>query len=1078
MSEFPHTLIRAAAGTGKTFQLSNRYLGLLARGVPPDQILATTFTRKAAGEILDRVVLRLADAALDAQERQRLAGFLELPHLTQDDCYAMLRQLLRHLHRLRICTLDAFFAQLAGSFSLELGLPPGWHIVEEVHDRYLRGEAIAGTLRGDTQHADQATREVERLIQLMAKGESQRSVSELVRSTVTKLYDLYMETDVTAWQRIPRPGLLTDVELEATLDELSHAVLPAHASIAKARTADIEAARQGDWETFIDKGLGKKILEGETVYYGKELPPDVIRLYQRLLDQARAVLLRQVAGQTEATFRLLDKFHASYAELKRRTHGLRFEDITRTLLQQAASTAANAGTVAAEVRQRYFRLDTAINHLLLDEFQDTSLAQWRVLRPFAGHVTAPGPSSSGGGTDPRRSFFCVGDVKQAIYGWRGGRAEIFDALQPVLPNLHDQSLTESFRSAPPIIETVNEIFRNLPRHGHLDRLHDAVVQWCQRFENHSTAKQGLPGYVELCTSPAADEDNSAEDMTLRYAAERVQRLAQSCPSCSIGVLVRRNEAVARLIYELRQLRVPASEEGGNPLTDSPAVQLILSLLRIADHPGDTVARYHIARSPLASRFDGSDFRDDRRAVAIGRDVRTRLVKQGYGAAIQKWAEWVEPSVDRRDRGRLEQLVELAYQYDEIATLRPSDFLRYVEGKRVADPTTAEVRVMTVHQAKGLQFDIVVLPELDALLNRQADACVVGQPAPTEPIDRVCLYRNANIQRLLPRELQVLFEQSTQRSIHEALCVLYVAVTRAIHALYMIVKPSGTGEKQLPKTAAGLLRAALTDGQAVEPQTVLYRQGDPTWYQAAERDMVAPAATAVSQWNEIPLAAPADESRAIGEHTSPSALEGGGRVDAARLLNLHSTLAMARGTLIHALFEQVSWLEDGWPDPSALRAVAERCGATAGDVQQELSAFEQMLAMPAVSNVLRRSFYAVPDHSELAGVLPQEADGRVLRLIVSNERRFAVRDQGRLLTGAIDRLVLLYDEERLVAADILDFKTDAVPQDGPRGVAELVAHYRPQIEAYRSAVGITFGLPTQRIGARLVFVSCGEVCTVR
>ena len=166
MSSATHILISASAGTGKTFQLSNRYLGLLQRGVMPDQILATTFTRKAAGEILDRVMVRLAEAALDAGKRRELGRWLPAAELSATRCQDMLWQMLRQLHRLRVSTLDAFFAQLAGSFSLELGLPPGWRIVDELQERYLRSEAIQRTLQGDS------TREVQRLVQLMADRKS------------------------------------------------------------------------------------------------------------------------------------------------------------------------------------------------------------------------------------------------------------------------------------------------------------------------------------------------------------------------------------------------------------------------------------------------------------------------------------------------------------------------------------------------------------------------------------------------------------------------------------------------------------------------------------------------------------------------------------------------------------------------------------------------------------------------------------------------------------------------------------------------------------------------------------------
>ena len=239
MSPFSHVIISASAGTGKTFQLSNRYLQLLCDEVAPEQILATTFTRKAAGEILDRVVLRLADAALDAHNAQLLSEQLGVPPLAPERCYELLGRVLRHLHRLRISTLDAFFAQLAGSFSLELGLSPGWKIIEDLHEKYLRSEAIERTLQ-----ADQAN-DIQRLVHLMTKGEAQRSVSELVRSTVDDLYSLYMETEAHAWEQIPQPRLLTQEHLAELCTQLRDAALPADKRFAKAREDNLAAVADG-----------------------------------------------------------------------------------------------------------------------------------------------------------------------------------------------------------------------------------------------------------------------------------------------------------------------------------------------------------------------------------------------------------------------------------------------------------------------------------------------------------------------------------------------------------------------------------------------------------------------------------------------------------------------------------------------------------------------------------------------------------------------------------------------------------------------------------------------------------------
>ncbi|MCH5375566.1 MAG: UvrD-helicase domain-containing protein, partial [Planctomycetes bacterium] len=178
---FPQLLIRASAGTGKTFQLSNRFLALLRHGVGCDHILATTFTRKAAGEILDRIILRLAEATQNEGKLAELRSFTGDDRFDRNDCLMLLQSVMRHLHRLRVGTLDSFFAQVARSFSLELGLSPGWTIIDDLLDARLRRDAIHAVLSaGDTG-------ELRTLIQLLTKGEASRGVSQLIRDTVDEL---------------------------------------------------------------------------------------------------------------------------------------------------------------------------------------------------------------------------------------------------------------------------------------------------------------------------------------------------------------------------------------------------------------------------------------------------------------------------------------------------------------------------------------------------------------------------------------------------------------------------------------------------------------------------------------------------------------------------------------------------------------------------------------------------------------------------------------------------------------------------------------------------------------------------
>lgn len=282
-ADFPHLLIRASAGTGKTYQLSNRYLGLLAAGVAPETILATTFTRKAAGEIFDRVLFRLAEAATQRKASEQLAQALKLNGFTQPQCRDLLLATLANQHRLRIGTLDSYFAQQASAFALELGLPAGWRIGEVQEDADLQAEAIERVLEREQ------LPELLALLHLLTKGETQRGVSQLISTTVSDLYSLFGQTNADAWNRLPQSPALTADQLEATLAELQKLTMPSDKRTVAAWQKDLANAAAGNWEKFICEGLAGKIHCGNEKYYSWVFPDDVLRPYRALLDHARSI---------------------------------------------------------------------------------------------------------------------------------------------------------------------------------------------------------------------------------------------------------------------------------------------------------------------------------------------------------------------------------------------------------------------------------------------------------------------------------------------------------------------------------------------------------------------------------------------------------------------------------------------------------------------------------------------------------------------------------------------------------------------------------------------------------------------
>ncbi|MCA9169589.1 MAG: UvrD-helicase domain-containing protein, partial [Planctomycetales bacterium] len=605
-TRFPNSLIRASAGTGKTYQLSNRYLQLILSGHPADRILAVTFTRKAAGEILERILFRLAAGAVDERSAEQLAQQLDLPQLTLQECRRVLRQLTRSFHRLRVNTLDAFFLKAAQSLSLELGLPPNWQIVDDVSRYQLQQQAVASLLE------QQESGNILKIMHWLSKGETSRSVSRLINETVDGMYSIFLDSPPEAWHRLkPHPTLLAEeveahrlglqewIENGAGSDRLKSEVK---------KLADMMEA--GDWEEFVESTISRSIFTGKLTYYSKPLPESLLYNLRPLAYEMQAQLNNQYVKQLLGSFELLACYDAQVQALKTELRSFEFHDLPRSLGRLEKS---------ARWQQLSYRLDSAIESLLLDEFQDTSMDQWLAVRPFARHATA---------NVAERTFFCVGDVKQAIYGWRGGNADLLDGIVDELPDVTDMQLDTSYRSSQPVIDVVNRVNRGLGQYPNLAAADVAVRHWVENFPEHTTARNDLAGYVQIETVEPSDDTDHGRELTIAKAVERVEELRAVAPHLSIALLFRKNAQVGRAIYLLQQRGIPASEEGGSSLCDSAAVQLIESLLTLADYPADTAARFHLAQSPWSTALRLESHRSDTAAQRLARDTRELLLDRG------------------------------------------------------------------------------------------------------------------------------------------------------------------------------------------------------------------------------------------------------------------------------------------------------------------------------------------------------------------------------------------------------------------------------------------------------------------
>ena len=1086
-------LVLASAGSGKTYHLSSHILGLLADGTPPGEMLASTFTRKAAGEILERVLVRLAEGASDPARAAEL-GRDAHPRLTRpEECRQLLGRLLIDLHQMSVGTLDAFFVRVARSFFQELGLAPRWTIADEPTQDRIRTEAVQAALMG----VDKA--EMVELLRMLNRDDADRQVHAQLRDKVDALLAIRRQLDPrasTPWS--PGFGVTEQLPSEAVREKAQALAMGLRGlSVPSTKTGSPMknwiAARDNasdalallDWETAFRTGIGLKVIAGEDSFSNKPIPSEFREILLEARELARIDLAPKLRHETQALGRLADLLESAFGGAQRRAGAYRFEDITYLL----------GGPDPTGGRDDLpYRMDQGVRHLLLDEFQDTSLEQWQALEPLAYELLS-GPLDE-------RAGVIVADPKQSIYGWRGARPELVRQVGAA-HGLVEATLETSWRSSSVILEVVADIFRDLATSHVMESIDvgpTVASAWMEDF-TELTAARDLPGHVRVHLAPGDGGRGAIRPNHLRWAARIVKELHEQIPGRSIGVLATRNRVVGHLMDELRDVGVRASGEGGTYLTDTPPANALLSLLRLADHPGDSSALYHVTRTPLGEIVGLRDREDGRAARALASRVRIQLLSDGYGPTLARWIRDLAPRCNAMEVQRLLQLVELGHRWDERATLRPTDFTRYVAGEAVEDPTSARVQVMTVHQSKGLEFDAVVLPELYASLAPEGRDVLIPERDPeTGRVTRVYPNMPKEYRAFFP-EVEAADQELRAAELRDGLSVLYVALTRAKYALHLILPPE-TGSR---RHSAGLIREALAlkDDKANEADILLER-GDPRWFDRLddeaelvdEKSVDGESVVNEESVDEEPVdeesvdgesvgeARPADKKKNPGDadpsapllrpsaagpgrnlaRRSPSNLGGGDRVDLSLILRLDAAPALQRGDVVHAWCREIEWIEDGVGNDDALRAIARATapGMPGDQVTGLIAEFRGWMGAEPIRRALSRDGFP----SDLFTAIN-----------VENELPFVRCVGDEIQEGVIDRLVLIERDGRVVQADILDFKTDSFESEDDETLAAYTERYRPQILAYCSAVREQYGLAESDVGGKLAFLGAGVISQV-
>ena len=824
----PNEAILASAGSGKTYQLSNRIIRLLAAGATPSSIFALTFTRKAAGEFARRVFFKIADAAANDKAAFRLAEEIrpeDAQSLSRQDFSNLLAQTLHNLHQFNLSTFDAFFQQLARMVTVEIGLTRSFSLLDErlgesARDRALRS-CFRRELAGSTAHQDflaafrNATWGYE-------TGSLQGRLGDFITKALSLLHS-FPEPEVwgnkaavfgnagCSWFPVPKKEEVASAL--AQLNAYAKSEMPSKSGQAILKFTQVVAAWHpgrplADLEVSFFKNLLPKVRAGTQLvmtYHASvtTLPPNVGEAFRILARYIIGGSLAHCLRVAENSRVLLEKYDAAYDRLIRRAGWLTFEDFTYLLEKQRFDFS--------------LRLDARTDHWLFDEFQDTSLKQWCIVEDNLDQVLT---DESG-----KRSAFFVGDEKQALYGWRGGDFRLLRNLCARYVHCMDmRPLNNSWRSSPNVLELVNTVFGALRNSKEIlpqSRLEQCWREWAEhKPAGEAQTRKGWSTWHVCPKHASRDEDAQTR---LKCTLALLQKLLPLQHKLTFGLLTQDNTEAKIATRFLRGEGIRASTDSdASVCTDNPVALAFLALLGMAAHPGDTLSAGLVAMTPSMSRWVAGQH------GAMHERLLAQVAAQGIEATLQTVMIELGDELPDDDFSvlRREQLLTVAYEFDATGSRDIDEFIRYARHSRHRDRSdSAGVQVMTIHKAKGLEFDVVFLPFLEG--NRLDSARDEGYA--TSPAQAPTPWVIALPGKLICENTPVLDDHLRERqdnAVHERLCKLYVALTRARHAVHVITTWRKADSPSV--NYHGLLARTLGIPEVCYSTSPVWQAGDPDW----------------------------------------------------------------------------------------------------------------------------------------------------------------------------------------------------------------------------------------------------------
>ncbi|MGN8459357.1 RecB-like helicase [Helicobacter pylori] len=724
--------LKASAGSGKTFALSVRFLALLFKGANPSEILTLTFTKKATAEmkerILDYLKILQKENLENENEKEKSQNILkELeekyhldPDLVRNSAQKIYQRFLNA--EIRISTIDAFFQSILRKFCWFVGLSTNFEVNEDTkaHQQQLN-EGFLSALNGE---------QLEELSVFIAQclsydSYTSDSILERLRFLKNKLY---------LFDPNKKEPAFDEKDFLEKLRSLNEQIQSIETASDRAKTA----IKCDDFRGFLNSSL--TWLEKKSEYQSFKKLKSEIPTLESECEEIENDLKRYYEARETALFKKFPKFIQLYDKATSKIQALDFDaikDKVHVLLN---------GYEEMPAEFFYFRLDSKIAHILIDEFQDTSLNDYKILAPFIDEIKA-----GIGQAKWHRSVFFVGDVKQSIYAFRGSFSSLFESVSK---DFYHDNLQFNHRSVPLIINYVNTIFKKAYQNSPTAYLE-------QKYPKTSQNKHVTEGYVKV--SLVADERELLLDQVLQEAQNL---LDHHIDPKDITILCATNKDALEIKNYLQEnlSAIRPSTESSAKLSQFVESKIIKNALE-----------YALAEEPYKPFYKHSVLK---LAGYLHDDV---IALPGFNPKKESVAGFVWKVMELFELyGECAQIcLELAVRCEDA-----NEFLEKLEAKKIASFNLKGAQIMTIHKSKGMQFPYVIVCER------------LGKPKSNNSNQFLEEYNGAELLRLYYRmKNREVVDKDYARALdkeeaakdHEETNVYYVAFTRAELGLIVVAK---------------------------------------------------------------------------------------------------------------------------------------------------------------------------------------------------------------------------------------------------------------------------------------------------